>query len=240
MVTAQLQRHIVLGQQHVRDASEQIRLVLRQPEQLRGREARHGRYAGDPAEVGDPLHEHAAFGLRPPVIPKDGRAQRPIRRVEHDGTVHLAGEADRLRGGQRRGCAGAQSRQRLAGGCPPGVGLLLRPERLRAGDRERTSASARRRCSPSTSTALTAEVPMSIPRNGNAAVRYSCCTACLAATRCASMNALACGPSRSCPTTNCARRPASWTAPGRPRRRRRIRRRSGLRSRSSQGCGTPR
>ena len=69
MVTGQLQRHIVLGQQHVCDASEQIRLVLRQPEQLRGREAGHGRDAGNTTEVGDALHEDAALGLRPPVVP---------------------------------------------------------------------------------------------------------------------------------------------------------------------------
>ena len=137
MVAGQLQRHIVLGQQHVRDAREQLRLVRRQPEQLGCREARHGRDAGDPAEVGDALHEQR--GTRPGPARRSTGSPAASGRSAASSTTAPCIWPDRPIACVAANAAGARraGRQHLAGRRPPGVGLLLRPERLRPRDRER-------------------------------------------------------------------------------------------------------
>ena len=105
---------------------------------------------------------HSARGAA--VVPQDRRAQRPVVGVEHHGAVHLAGQADRGGSGESSARCLARGRRRLAGRGPPDVRLLLRPQRMRAGRGERDGGRGQGVWAPSTSTALTAEVPISMPR----------------------------------------------------------------------------
>ena len=50
-LAGQAQPHEILGQQNGSGPREQLRLVLRKPAQLRGREARHRACAGKPGEI---------------------------------------------------------------------------------------------------------------------------------------------------------------------------------------------
>ena len=114
MVAGQLQAHVVLGQEDVGGFGEDGRFVMRQPEKLGGGQAGHGGDAGDLAEVGDGGFKGLALGGGAAVVPQDRGAQGAVGRVQQDGAMHLAGEAD---------CGGPG--EGLRGGLPESGGGLL-------------------------------------------------------------------------------------------------------------------
>lgn len=81
----------VLEQQHETVGGEDIRLVPRYPEELRGGEAWHGKIAGNGAAMWLHRFQHAALGAAAAVIPQDRRAQHPMRPIQQHCLVHLAG-----------------------------------------------------------------------------------------------------------------------------------------------------
>ena len=126
-LAAQHEAQPVLGQQHMRDAPEQIGLVLVHPQQLGRGEARHREVAGDGAQPRHARGEGVALGGAAAVIPEDGGAQHLVLRIHSHGAVHLPRQADGAHGRER--CRlrapqlGHDGLQRL----PPLRGRLLRP-----------------------------------------------------------------------------------------------------------------
>ena len=139
-VAAEAPAQVVLGQQHLVDALEQIRLVLRQPQQLGRGEARHHQVAGDLPRPGHTPLQLGAFLVCAPVVPENRRTQHAGLGIEQRGTVHLAGQADgldRRRGDALRGCRGQRGLQGLLAGGPPLRRILLAPQALRLRHRQR-------------------------------------------------------------------------------------------------------
>ncbi len=113
---------------------EEVRLVLAHPGDLRRGEAGHGDVAGDLAGAGEGGLDLGAFGHGAAVVPEDGGAEDAVVGVEADRAVHLAGEAD-----------AAQALEAVLAGeggdggldaLPPGLGVLLGPAGVWAGDGE--------------------------------------------------------------------------------------------------------
>ena len=75
-----------------------LRLVVADPENLRGRETRQRRIRRDLDEAlaADALRDFLAFLARALVAPYDGRADDLVLLVEHDEAMHLPREADAL------------------------------------------------------------------------------------------------------------------------------------------------
>ena len=120
---------MILGQQDHRHPGAIIRLLAGEPEELRRGEARHGGDAGDAAEIRDGPVQRFGVGGGAPVIPQDRRPDHMVRCVEEDGTMHLAGKADRLHLAPGFSRIAAQMRERAQGRLPPDFGILFRPER---------------------------------------------------------------------------------------------------------------
>ena len=118
----------VLGEQDLRDAREHLRLVGGDPHELRGGEARHREVAGDAARVRNRGFERRTLRARAPVVPEDRGPQHLAPRVEEGRAVHLAGEPDGPGRGERRAVPGLEPVQGPAGGRPPVLRRLLRPE----------------------------------------------------------------------------------------------------------------
>ncbi len=74
-LAGQAQAHVVLGQQHGAGATEDLGLVLGDPQQLRGGEAGHREIAGDLACGGDACFERGTLRRAAAVVPEDGRPQ---------------------------------------------------------------------------------------------------------------------------------------------------------------------
>ncbi len=122
--------NVVLGQQDVGDLPPRLRLVVADPDDLRGGEPGERVVAGDPDQPLAPHHtaDQVAFGGRPLVVPEDRRPEHLPGRVEQHQAVHLARQADCLH--VRARCPGRHERlpDRRAGGIPPQGGVLLAPE----------------------------------------------------------------------------------------------------------------
>jgi len=124
---------VVLGAHDVPDLGEGLRLVGLDPEELGEGEVGQGGVAGELDEplVADFFGEPVALGLGAGVAPDERGAQDRAALVEHDGAVHLAGEADGgdglawFRGGGERSADG------LLRGAPPVLGVLLGPAGVR-------------------------------------------------------------------------------------------------------------
>ena len=133
VLTGQSQADVVLGEQDVRDAAPDVRLVVAHPHELRRREAGQRVVAGDLDESLGPdgLADRVARRGGPLVVPQDGRAQDVVGRVEEHGAVHLAGQADRDDVVARDARRGQDRPDRRDGAVPPEVRRLLAPERSR-------------------------------------------------------------------------------------------------------------
>ena len=121
--------HIVLGQQDVGALGVQLRLMLADPQNLRGGKARQGRVGGDLNQplLAHPLGDLLALGGGALVTPDDGPPQHLALLVQHHQAVHLAGNAHAL---DVPGVHAAFLKNRpkgLAGGVPPVQRLLLGP-----------------------------------------------------------------------------------------------------------------
>ena len=131
IVAGEQQPQIILGQQNLRRAPENVAFVLRHPQQLGRGEAGHCQVAGDLARLGDTPLQFAALLARAHVIPQDGWPQHLIVCIEQHRAVHLAGKADTLDASQfTRKCRAYFAHGRL-GGLPPVRRMLFRPHRLR-------------------------------------------------------------------------------------------------------------
>ena len=89
---------VILRQEDVTAAAVVLRLVVADPENLRGRETRQRRIRRDLDEAlaADALRDFLAFLARALVAPDDGRADDLVLLVEHDEAMHLPREADAL------------------------------------------------------------------------------------------------------------------------------------------------
>ena len=117
---------VVLRQHDARDPRVHVGLVLPQPQQLRGREARQRAVPGErdePLET-DALLDLGALRARALVVPEDRGPEDGVVLVEADQAVHLAREAHALR-------LDAERRERCPARAHPVVGVLLRPPRVR-------------------------------------------------------------------------------------------------------------
>ena len=95
--------NFILGQQHLGQLVEVLRLVVSQPQDLRGGEAGQRR-VGDQldqllAPAGPPL-DFLALGLRPLIVPEQRPANDLAALVEKHRAVHLPRQADRLHVGR--------------------------------------------------------------------------------------------------------------------------------------------
>ncbi len=107
------------------------------PGQLGRGEAGHDEVAATFAEGGRRGVEASAFGEGAAVVPQDRGAERPVVGAEQSRAVHLAGQADAAHRSPHRWIDGED---RGTGRLPPGDGVLLRPQGLRALDGERGGA----------------------------------------------------------------------------------------------------
>jgi hypothetical protein len=116
----------------VGDPGVVLRLVLAQPQQLGRREAGQRAVAGqldEPVEA-DAFLDLGAFLAGALVVPEDRRPDGAVGGVERDQPVHLPREPD-------PGDAVGQPFERLLGGLPPVIGVLLRPPGTRCRERVR-------------------------------------------------------------------------------------------------------
>ena len=91
------QVHIVVGQKHLGDASDEVGFVLHEPGELADCE-RGDRYRTHPCCPGfgpDRLGETGGFGGGLGVVPELGGPERSVVGIEHDHAVLLAPDADR-------------------------------------------------------------------------------------------------------------------------------------------------
>jgi len=126
---------IVLRQHDLRDAVEQLRLVLFHPQQLRRGEAGERDVRGQLRELfpANVLVEPIRLIRRAPVVPQDRGAEHVVIFIQRDQTVHLPADAD---AGDLRGVVPVQQRREpLRDGVPPVRGRLLRPAGVREGER---------------------------------------------------------------------------------------------------------
>ncbi len=132
---AQHVAEVVLRQHDLSDPAEALRLMLLQPEQLGGGEAREGNVGGAGGKFifTDGLIQVVGFRLGAAVVPENGRADHLILIVQDHQTVHLAAEAEPLD-------LLLRDTRTEPGDAPPKGGepvlrILLGPARLREGDR---------------------------------------------------------------------------------------------------------
>ncbi len=97
--------HVVLGAHDVRDFGEHFRLVVADPQQFGQGEVGERGIGGELDELlaadvaaAELIREPLALRLGADVAPDEGGAQDLAVFVEHDGAVHLAGEADGVDG----------------------------------------------------------------------------------------------------------------------------------------------
>ncbi len=126
-----------LGQEDLGDRCEDLRLVLRHPEEFRRGEAGHGEVAGDGVKRRETLLEGAAFGEGATVVPQDGRPQHSIAIVEQHRAVHLAGQADADDPRQLEGMVGGEFVDGGERRHDPALRVLFRPVGMGTGDDER-------------------------------------------------------------------------------------------------------
>ena len=94
VIAGEPQAQVVLGQQHVPDPAPDVWFVLADPHQLGRGQAGHGVVAGDLDEAlgTDCGADEVALARSALVVPQDRRSEHLVRFVEHDQSVHLAGE----------------------------------------------------------------------------------------------------------------------------------------------------
>src|SRR5579875_568653 len=131
--------HVILRAEHVRDAREDLGLVVADPEQLGEREVGQRRIGGEldelfAAHLAAPelLMQPVALRLRTLVAPDERGTQNRTFFIEHDGAVHLAGEADGLN--FRAGRLRERFSDGLLRGTPPVIWVLLGPAWLRGAE----------------------------------------------------------------------------------------------------------
>jgi hypothetical protein len=105
--------------------------------QLRRGEAGHRQVAGDARELGHVAHQRLALRTAAAIVPQDRRAQQGVVLVEQHRAVHLARQADAAHRAHRVRARLTEQRHRLIERRPPIGRSLLRPQRVRARDRER-------------------------------------------------------------------------------------------------------
>ena len=133
-----------LGQQHMGDGGEHLRLVLAHPEQLGGGEAGHGEVAGDGVQFRQRRLQLAALGGGAHVVPQDAGTQHGAVLVQQRRAVHLPGQADAPNRGEFGRMRGAQRVEHHFQGPPPSLGVLLAVAGRRAGNGERRSGGGER------------------------------------------------------------------------------------------------
>ena len=111
------------------------------------------------------LGQFARLAISARIVVQDGGAQRPVRRVDEDGAVHLAGKADCRNLAHRRGRLARQGGQGVEHRSAPIVGILFRPKRPGMAGKIAFSRSAEDLLLFVDKQAFSAEVPQSTPRN---------------------------------------------------------------------------
>jgi hypothetical protein len=139
-----------------------LRLMPRQPQELRRREPGHGRRARDLSGIGRGGEHVGAFGGRPRVVPQDHGADRRVPvRVQQDRAMHLprqADGADPSRAARGRACR-PPCRSPATSAAILFAGAVERVRDIEGGEAvAATSPAGRRRQT------FTAEVPRSMPR----------------------------------------------------------------------------
>ena len=118
---------VVLGEHHLFDAGEVLRLVFPHPQHLGGGEAGEGDVGrpGGQLVLAHGLVEVVHLPGGAAVVPQDGRADHPVMLVQHHQAVHLPAGAD------ARHLAGVKPLQELRhplqDGAPPVLRVLLAP-----------------------------------------------------------------------------------------------------------------
>ena len=123
--TAQDQTQIGFREQNYSGRCKNLRLVRRDPKQLRRGESGHGLVAGRRAQGGPAFFQDTTFGSRPPVIPENAGPQRSQCRIEQRRAVHLARQADALDISQLARMIGLQGVEYRKGRIDPVRRLLL-------------------------------------------------------------------------------------------------------------------
>jgi len=121
--------NVVLGQQHLRRSSKNIRFVLACPDDLGRRESRQ---RGIQSQFQEPLaanriHNPGALRSGALVIPHDARAQHAALRVQQDHAMHLSGQAQPRQFVPADAAAPQYLLNALYSSLPPVLGILLRP-----------------------------------------------------------------------------------------------------------------
>ncbi len=122
--------HIIFRAEDMRDAGEDLRLMLADPEQFGEGEVGQRGVGGELDEplAANRLVEPFAFGVGTLVAPDQRRAQDFSCGIEHDGSVHLAGESDGF--DYVRRWPAIDVADGLLRGAPPVFGVLLGPSGL--------------------------------------------------------------------------------------------------------------
>ncbi len=124
---------VIFGAENVRDAREDFRLVLLDPQQLGQREVGQRGISGqlDEPFAADDLVQPLALRLGAHVAPDERGAEDFAVFIEHDGAMHLAGQAD----GIDVHSTGQHFANGLLRGTPPVFRILLSPARMRCAKR---------------------------------------------------------------------------------------------------------
>src|ERR1700733_2347666 len=120
---------VVLRAEDVCDLSEDLGLVIANPQQLGQRKVGQRRVAGEldePLEA-DLLRQPVALWLRPLIAPDERWTEYFAIGVQHHAAVHLAGQADSLNLGAGKLGGSHGSRNGFARRAPPVLGILLCP-----------------------------------------------------------------------------------------------------------------
>ena len=121
---------VILGQHHLFDPGEALRLLLPHPQELRGRKTSKGD-VGRPGGEAVCAHRLIQIGdllCRPAIVPQDGRANDPVLVVQDHQTMHLTADANAghlapVKALQKEG-------NPLPHGPPPVLRVLLAPARF--------------------------------------------------------------------------------------------------------------
>src|SRR6185437_246364 len=148
------------------DLGVDFRLVLAHPGDLGRGEARHGDIAGDFPKAGLGGLHLGAFGKGTAVVPEDAGPQHLVIGAEQRGAVHVAGKPDARDGGELGRPGGPELVDGPQHRTPPvGRSCSDQPGCGRTGSLAAAVASPRTLPAASISSALTPEVPTSMPRN---------------------------------------------------------------------------
>ncbi|MGF6748933.1 hypothetical protein OKW36_004593 [Paraburkholderia sp. MM5482-R1] len=142
LAARQLQAQIVFRQQHAGSPRENLRLVTRDPQQLRRRETGHRQIAGDAVQFRRALGQLRALLVTAHVVPQDRGPQHAVFRVEQHRAVHLPRQADAANPREFVGMTRAQRGERRARAGPPVFGILLGPALVRTRNGERRACGA--------------------------------------------------------------------------------------------------